>query len=227
MELKEALIEIEMYDFYLEIAEMASEEELENLFKIRRFKKGEIINFHEEASGRNGHVWNIISGRAKQIFYPSSNAEFVYEMNKGQWIGIPGTVKGTYPLSDLEIVEDIEVLVFPLGKIMRERPDMMAGIWEKIARVMVEYFFMVTESFIDRTSLSKEAYFLKMLAENDYRFDGVSTRILSENTGINLRTLQRLISDLEKKKIIIRDRSTNTIWVDEYEKFDDYLDSLD
>ncbi len=227
MKLKDALTEAGIYDSFLEISKGASLEELEELFEIRDFKSGDVISFTEEAGGKNGYVWNLLRGEAKQIFYPSGGREYIFKLSAGEWIGVPGAVSNLYILTDIEFIEDTQVLIFPLGKMIRERPDIMAEIWERIARMMVNKFVWAAEQFIDKSSMSNEAYFLKTLANNNYSFEDTTTKVLSESLGINLRTLQRIISNLEKRELIKRDKSKNRIWVEDFESFDIYLDSLD
>jgi len=227
MKLKNSLVEAGIYNSFLEIFKAVSEKELEELFEIKRFKKGEVTSFSEEAGGKDGYVWNILTGKAKQIFYPSGSSEYIFKLTEGEWIGVPGAVSGLYTLTDIEFLEDTEVLIFPLGKMIRERPDIMAGLWEKIARMMVNKFVWAGEQFIDKSSMSNEAYFLKTLANNNYSFEDTTTKALSESLGINLRTLQRIISSLEERNLIKKDKSKNKIWVEDYDAFDNYLDSLD
>lgn len=227
MKLKNALIEANIYDSFLEFSKVTSDEELENLFEIRDFKKGEVVSFTEEAGGKNGYVWNILKGEAKQIFYPYGSREYIFKLTVGEWIGVPGAVSNFYTLVDIEFLEDTQILVFPLGKMIRERPDIMAGIWERIARMMVNKFVWAAEQFINKSSMSNEAYFLKTIANNNYSFEDTTTKSLSESLGINLRTLQRIISSLEERKLIKRDKSKNKIWVEDFDAFDTYLDSLD
>ncbi len=227
MKLNDALTEAGIYNSFLEISKAASHEELEELFEIRDFKKGEVVSFSEEAGGKNGYVWNVLKGEGKQIFYPSGSKEYVFKLTEGEWIGVPGAVSNLYILTDIEFLEDTQVLIFPLGKMIRERPDIMVEIWERIARMMVNKFVWAAEQFIDKSSMSNEAYFLKTLANNNYSFNETTTKSLSESLGINLRTLQRIINSLEKRKLIKRDKSKGRIWVDDFESFDTYLDSLD
>lgn len=227
MKLKEALTEAGIYDSFLEISKATSHKELEELFEIKDFKKGEVISFSEEAGGKNGYVWNILKGEGKQIFYPSGGKEYIFKLTVGEWIGVPGAVSNLYILTDIEFLEDTQVLIFPLGKMIRERSDIMGEIWERIARMMVNKFVWAAEQFMDKSSMSNEAYFLKALANNNYSFEDTTTKSLSESLGINLRTLQRIISSLEKRKLIKRDKSKGRVWVEDFEVFDTYLDSLD
>lgn len=226
MELKKAMIETGIYEYFLHISKKMPTKDARNLFKIKTYKKGDIINFTGD-SKENGFVWSIVSGNAKQIFYPDDIREYIVISQKGQWLGAPAIISGTHTVMDVKFLEDTEILVFPLGKIMRERSDIMNGLWEKVARDVCNFFLQITFLNMARTTMSNEKIFIKYLTDHNFSTKGVTTKIISEILDINLRTLQRIISKLEKRKLINRKRKLNHIWVNDIESFKMYNRSLE
>lgn len=226
MKLKKAMVETGIYEYFLEISKQMPLKEAIDLFKIESYKKGDIINFTGN-SKKNGFVWSIVSGNAKQIFYPDNSREYVVISEKGQWLGAPSIISGIHPIMDVEFLADTEILVFPLGRIIKERDDIMAELWEKIARDVCDFFLQITFLNMARSSMSNEAIFIKYLIDHNFSIQGIPTKILSEILDINLRTLQRIISNLEKRKFISRKRKLNHIWVDDIDIFNEYYHSLE
>ena len=211
MKLKKAMIDTGIYEYFLEVSKKIPAEDVRQLFKIDGYRKGEIINFtenHEE----NGFVWCIINGSAKQIFYPDDSTEYVVISEKKHWIGAPAIILDVHTVMDVEFLEDTEILVFPLGKIMKERDEIMKELWEKIARDACDFFLRVTFLSMNRSTMTNEKIFIKYMVDHNFSIRGVSTKTISEILNINLRTLQRIISKLEKRNLIERERKLNDIW---------------
>jgi len=226
LKLKKAMIETGVYEYFLEISKKIPAKDVRELFKIESYRKGDIINFIEDPE-ENGLVWSIISGNAKQIFYPNDCTEYVVISEKGQWLGAPAIILGVHTVMDVEFLEDTEILVFPLGKIMKERDDIMKELWEKIARDACDFFLRITFLSMARSAMTNEKNFTKYLIDHNFSIKGISTKIISEILGINLRTLQRIISKLEKRRLINRERKLNHIWINDIDVFKKYHQSLE
>lgn len=225
MKLEKAMKDTGIYEYFLEVSKKIPAEDVRELFKIDRYRKGDIINFtenHEE----NGLVWCIINGSAKQIFYSGDSTEYVVISEKKHWLGAPAIILGVHTVMDIEFLEDTEILVFPLGKIMKERDDIMKELWEKIARDACDFFLRVTFLNMAKSTMTNEKIFIKYIIDHNFSIRGVSIKTISEILNINLRTLQRIISKLEKRKLIERERKLNNIWTIDRDIFKEYNQSL-
>lgn len=206
----------------LEIAQYFPEEIIKEV-KVERFKKGDIIvmeAFH------TGNAWRIVEGSVKVTIYPDLGQEFNGEFKTGEWIGVASILTENVVTADMEAREEVVLLTIPLRKMIDKYPDIMANLWERIAKGASNEFIRFLGGTLAKAVMTNEGYFLRYLDENGRELIFENTKELSELVNTNLRTLQRIIKKLKEEGII--EKSRKAIRVIDHDKFEDlYSQQMD
>lgn len=190
-------------------------EDLIGKIKVEEYEKGDIMEMEAFQSGK---VWKILEGQAKMTIYMEHGGEYYGDFSTGEWMGVAACLIDLVGTVDIEAKKKTKVLIIPLKEMIRNHPEVMQHLWEKIATGSALEFVRVLGGTLAKAVLSNEGYFLKYLSQNNMRIKFTNTRELSELLNTNLRTLQRIIRKLKEEGVI--EKSRNEIWVVDEEKFE-------
>lgn len=196
------------------IADILSEDLIKKV-KVEEYEKGDIMEMEAFQSGK---VWKILEGQAKMTIYMEHGGEYYGDFTTGEWMGVAACLIDLVGTVDIEAKKKTKVIVIPLKEMIRNHPEVMQHLWEKIAKGSALEFVRVLGGTLAKAVLSNEGYFLKYLSQNNMRIRFTNTRELSELLNTNLRTLQRIIRKLREDGVI--EKSRNEIWVVDEEKFE-------
>ncbi len=199
------------------IADILSEDLVKKI-KVEEYEKGDIMEMEAFQSGK---VWKILDGQAKMTIYMEHGGEYYGDFTTGEWMGVAACLIDLVGTVDIEAKKKTKVLTIPLKEMIRNHPEVMQHLWEKIAKGSALEFVRVLGGTLAKAVLSNEGYFLKYLSQNNMRVRFTNTRELSELLNTNLRTLQRIIRKLREEGVI--EKSRNEIWVVDVEKFEEAL----
>ncbi len=199
------------------IADILSEDLVKKI-KVEEYEKGDIMEMEAFQSGK---VWKILDGQAKMTIYMEHGGEYYGDFTTGEWMGVAACLIDLVGTVDIEAKKKTKVLTIPLKEMIRNHPEVMQHLWEKIAKGSALEFVRVLGVTLAKAVLSNEGYFLKYLSQNNMRVRFTNTRELSELLNTNLRTLQRIIRKLREEGVI--EKSRNEIWVVDVEKFEEAL----
>ncbi len=199
------------------IADILSEDLVKKI-KVEEYEKGDIMEMEAFQSGK---VWKILDGQAKMTIYMEHGGEYYGDFTTGEWMGVAACLIDLVGTVDIEAKKKTKVLTIPLKEMIRNHPEVMQHLWEKIAKGSALEFVRVLGGTLAKAVLSNEGYFLKYLSQNNMRVRFTNTRELSELLNTNLRTLQRIIRKLREEGVI--EKSRNEIWVVDEEKFEEAL----
>lgn len=190
-------------------------DDLVRKIKVEEYEKGDIMELEAFQSGK---VWKILEGQAKMTIYMEHGGEYYGDFTTGEWMGVAACLIDLVGTVDIEAKKKTKVLVIPLKEMIRNHPEVMQHLWEKIATGSALEFVRVLGGTLAKAVLSNEGYFLKYLSQNNMRIKFTNTRELSELLNTNLRTLQRIIRKLREDGVI--EKSRNEIWVVDEDKFE-------
>lgn len=186
--------------------------------KLEEYQEGDIMEMEAFQSGK---VWKILDGQAKMTIYMEHGGEYYGDFSSGEWMGVAACLIDLVGTVDIEAKRKTRVLTIPLKEIIKNHPEVMQHLWEKIAKGSAVEFVRVLGGTLAKAVLTNEGYFLKYLSQNNMRVKFNNTRELSELLNTNLRTLQRIIRKLKEDGVI--EKNKNEIWVVDEEKFEDAL----
>lgn len=193
-------------------------EDLIKKIKIEEYEKGDIMEMEAFQSGK---VWKLIEGQAKMTIYMEHGGEYYGDFTSGEWMGVAACLIDLVGTVDIEAKKKTKVIVIPLKEMIRNHPEVMTHLWEKIAKGSALEFVRVLGGTLAKAVLTNEGYFLKYLSQNNMRVKFTNTRELSELLNTNLRTLQRIIRKLKEEGVIEKGR--NEIWVVDEDKFEEAI----
>jgi len=199
------------------LSEILSEDLIKKI-KIEEYEKGDIMEMEAFQSGK---VWKILEGQAKMTIYMEHGGEYYGDFSSGEWMGVAACLIDLVGTVDIEAKKKTKVVIIPLKEMIRNHPEVMQYLWEKIAKGSAVEFVRVLGGTLAKAVLTNEGYFLKYLSQNDMRIKFTNTRELSELLNTNLRTLQRIIRKLKEDGVI--EKSRNEIWVVDENKFEEAI----
>ncbi len=220
--LKEKLIKLELFKYFQNIKDSSTKKELLESCSIETYYKKDILYFKPNEE----KVLIFLSGKYHIRQFISDEADYIYPGSGELWIGLSEIVDETDYELEIMFTEKAEVLTIPLKKLLYIEPKENFELWIKISQMVTKRMYEYQKKSAERLVLPTKDYFLKCLAENDYSFEGISTQDISYSIHVNVRTLQRIINNLEKEKFIERNIQKKIIRATSLEKVDNYLNSI-
>ncbi|MCS5422979.1 MULTISPECIES: Crp/Fnr family transcriptional regulator [Psychrilyobacter] len=179
----------------------------ENMIDITKIKRGSSV-YYERLKEFN--TCYIIEGHIQHIVYTPDGGEFYRDLYEDEITGVnfcfsKKISQERFRLFDVDIVakEDSKIAYLPLDKIMDLEFKGKSAVLKKLIMMGVEDHFKEFKYLLLKNVYSDEQFFIKHL-EKCQTIDIGSTRIISEHLNINLRTLQRLLKNLQDQGIIER-----------------------
>lgn len=179
----------------------------ENFMDIIKIKKGDIIYYSQD---KKMSAIYVLEGKVQYIVYSPEGGEFYIDYFSGDLAGIGASL--SYQLknkmkrsfeADLIGKEDSIIITLPLEKIFDMEFKGKEEILKKLIFLFAEEHFQVSEYFFHKSLYSEENFFIKIVEK--HRVINKGTKELSEMLNINLRTLQRIIKNLQKAGVIIKE----------------------
>ena len=196
--------------------------DFENIMEILELKKGESIY-----CDRNDKLFAqyLLEGRVQYIIYTPEGGEFYINIFPGEVRGInrcffrtlEDEVKGNFE-ADLLAKEDSVIAKLPMGRIFDMEFPNKEKLLQKVIEMIVKENFKHSRYLFFKNVYSDEEFLIKVLEMYDQV--KVTTKELAELLNINLRTLQRLVKNLDDAGIISRENKSISI-VDQ-EKLEEY-----
>lgn len=222
MDLIETLKENGIYEYIMNIEEEKTRNKILSECKIEEFKKRDFLHFFPE---KETLAMAFLSGSVNMIVYVDDVADYTVTWNSDMWFGIAQALSEGIRECEIVFQEDTRVLFFPLKDILFGNPKGNIDLWIKVSKMAARKALEIQRKIVEKGALSTEAYFLKKLVDNGYKFD-LSVQDIANNLSINLRTLQRAIQLLTKQGYIKRDSKNKSIVATSNRKVDDYLEEF-
>ncbi len=196
--------------------------EFENIMEILELKKGESIYCD---SADKLYAQYLLEGRVQYIVYTPEGGEFYINIFPGEIRGvnrcffrsIEEESKGNFE-ADLLAKEDSVIAKLPLGRIFDMKFPDKEKLLQKVIEMIVRENFKHSRYLFFKNIYSDEEFLIKVLEMYDQV--KVTTKELAELLNINLRTLQRLVKNLDDAGII--SRKNKVISIIDQEKLDEY-----
>lgn len=205
----------------LELEELIGTE-FEDIMEIVKLRKGENI-YCDRADKLFAQY--LLEGRVQYIIYTPEGGEFYINIFPGEIRGInrcffrsiEEEAKANFE-ADLLAKEDSVIAKLPLGRIFDMEFPQKEKLLQKIIEMIVRENFKHSRYLFFKNIYSDEEFLIKVLEMYDEV--KVTTKELAELLNINLRTLQRLIKNLDDAGIISRENKMISI-IDQ-EKLEEY-----
>lgn len=196
--------------------------DFETFMNVIKIKKKDTIYYSKD---KEMSAIYVLEGKVQYIVYSPEGREFYIDYFPGDLAGIGATlshqIKNKMKRSfeaDLVGKEDSIIVTLPFGKIFNMKFEGKEEFLKKLIFLFAEEHFQVSEYFFHKSLYSEESFFIKIIEK--HKTIDKSTRELSEMLNINLRTLQRIIKNLQKFKVIIKEN--NKISLGEKKNIDKY-----
>ncbi len=222
MNLKEVLLERNLYTYFENIKNPIVRNSLLNKCKLKKYKKGEI--FHFNAEGDKALIF--LDGKYNLRFFVSLDSDYVYTGSGEFWLGIPAILDEEEYEFEVSLIEDTNVLIIPLKELLYLDPSKNANLWIKVMEISAKRVLSHQSRAIDKVALSTKECFLKELVENNYAFLDTNVVEIANAMRVNSRTLQRTVVALEKMKLIERDINKKYIKAISRDSVDAYLKNI-
>lgn len=196
--------------------------EFEDIMEILELEKGESIYCDRDDKL---FAQYLLEGRAQYIIYTPEGGEFYINIFQGEVRGInrcffrtlEDEVKGNFE-ADLLAKEDSVIAKLPMGKIFDMEFPNKEKLLQKVIEMIVKENFKHSRYLFFKNVYSDEEFLIKVLETYDQV--KVTTKELAELLNINLRTLQRLVKNLDDAGIISRE--SKSISILDKEKLEEY-----
>ncbi len=222
MNLREVLIKKDLFKYFNNIENEAIKNNLLNKSSLNTYKKGDIIYFNPE----DENVLIFLEGKYHIRSFISDEADYIYPGSGEFWLGIYAVLGNESSELEISFAEDTTVLSLPLKELLYSDPSKNVELWMLISKMSTKRMMHMHRKSAERLVLPTEVYFLKSLVENNYIYEGVSVQDISYKIHVNTRTLQRVVQNLEKEGLLIRDKAKKIIKVSDRNKVDTYLESV-
>jgi len=180
----------------------------EDMVTVNQMKRGDTVCYERL---EEFNACYIIEGHIQHIIYTPEGGEFYRDLYEGEITGVNFSFskkmsQERFRLFDVDVVakEDSRLAYLPLDKIMDLKFKGKGEVLEKLIMMGVEDHFKHSKYLLLKNVYSDEEFFIRYL-ERCRTIDVGSTRVISEHLNINLRTLQRVIKNLQDQDIIERD----------------------
>lgn len=223
MEIKDLLIDQEIYPYIMNIKDDKLRKEVLSECKLLEYKTDDFIHISTE---NNPNALIFLSGKINLRAFINESTDYIIPWNNKYWYGALSIIAGDWNECELFFLEDTKVLSFPLKKILHYEPKENYELWMKISKMSALALRDVQVKAIQRAALSNEAYFLTLFIENGYHFENLSIPEMAGRMKVNTRTLQRLIQNLEKEDLIVRNKMKKYIYAKDKDKIDSYYQSI-
>lgn len=185
----------------------------EGIMEIVELKKGESV--YCDNAGKLFAQY-LVEGRMQYIIYTPEGGEFYINVFPGEIRGVnrcffrivEDEFIGNFE-ADLLAKEDSVIAKLPLGKIFEMEFPQKEKLLQKIIEIIVRENFKHSRYLFFKNIYSDEEFLIKILEKYDHV--KVTTKELAELLNINLRTLQRLVKNLDDAGIISRENKTISI----------------
>ncbi len=219
MNLQETLIEKDLLKYFRNISNSQVRDNLLNKCSISKYNKGEILYFDP----KEDMAVIFLDGTYHIRQFISEESDYIYPGNGEFWLGLSEIIdEDNYEL-EVSFAEETTVLSIPLKELLYIEPAKNVDLWIKISKIATKRMVYFQKKSAERLVLPTEVYFLKSLMENNYIFEGVSVQDISYRIHVNTRTLQRIVHNLERDELIVRDKNKKIIKASSIKKVDAYL----
>lgn len=194
----------------------------EIFMNVIKMKKGDTIYYSQD---KEMTAIYVLEGKVQYVVYSPEGGEFYIDYFPGDLAGIGATL--THGIenkmnrsfeADLVGREDSIIVTLPFEKMFDMKFEGKEEILKKLIFLFAEEHFQVSEYFFHKSLYSEESFFIKILEK--HKVINKTTRELSEMLNINLRTLQRIIKNLQKAEVIVKEHKK--ISIGEKNKVDKY-----
>lgn len=227
MNIENVLQQIKALKYFNNIIDPNTRERLLRKCEVKDYIKNELI-YYDSAGDR---IIIFLSGKYEIRYFMSGEKTFVFSQSGEFWYGIAPVVENDIYLSKLEVEilfkEKTKILYFPLKELLNPNLAQNLELWIKVSKMLARRLNYAYSKSMKKVTLSNEGHFLKELINNQYIFKTSSLKELAYQLHINPRTLRRIVFNLEKKELIIRDKKKSYIKVRNIEKLDEYFKSLE
>lgn len=196
----------------------------ETFMKVINMKKGDAIYYSQDEEITAIYV---LKGKVQYVVYGPEGGEFYIDYISGDLAGIGAAlshqIKDKMNRSfeaDLVAREDSVIVTLPFEKIFDMKFQGKEETLKKFIFLFAEEHFKVSEYFFHKSLYSEERFFIKIMEK--HKVINKTTRELSEMLNINLRTFQRIIKNLQREEVIIKEHKKISIGkkdkVDKYKR---------
>ena len=198
---------------------------IEDLLKTSFKNKIKIINWGlkdnlHSFGFKQGYAWYIIKGNLITTSYLPGDKELLWELNEGEWLGLPDATLNILPEYDVKILRGSLILEIPLWEILNSE-ETSKSFYKKIINEFALTIRPILKNVGTKVKCTNEIYFLKYLERKNYEIEFRSIKELSETLNINLRTFHRILKILVAENIIFKE--VNRIGVIEIKKLENYI----
>lgn len=219
MNLEEILIEKDLLKYFQNIEDETTRSSLLNKCSFNCYDKGDFLYFDP----MDEKVLIFLDGKYHLRQFISEENDYIYPGSDEFWLGLSEIIdEDNYEL-EVSFLERTSVLSIPLKELLYIDPSKNVELWMKISKMTTKRMLHLQKKSAERLVLPTEAYFLKSLVENNYKYEGLSLQDISYKIHLNTRTLQRVVHNLESKGLLIRDKNKKIIETTTIEKVDNYL----
>ncbi|MGB6128646.1 MAG: hypothetical protein WBG30_07845 [Psychrilyobacter sp.] len=198
------------------------EELLETSFKNKiKIMKWDLKDNLHSFGFKQGYAWYIIKGNLITTSYLPGDKEILWELNEGEWLGLPDAILNILPEHDVRILRGSLVLEIPLWEILNSK-ETPKSFYKKIITDFALTIRPVLKNVGLKIKCHDEIYFLKYLERKNYEIQFQSLKELSETLNINLRTFHRILKILVAENIIFKE--VDRIKVIDIKKLENYIE---
>lgn len=185
-------------------------------FSLKQLNKKELDPLHGKILEK---CFYVVEGSVRMIFYSPDGRELTWTFERDSWFGMEDLIAGEEAyLFDIEGTEDSLLLEVPLKRLLSHYKS--REFYSRLLKIMADFSYSVGNKLALMMNYTHEERFLKFLQDNGYRIEGKKICEISDLIKINLRTLQRIIKDLEASGIIVREQ--DSIKVTDLERYSKY-----
>lgn len=185
----------------------------ETFMNVINMKKGDTIYYSQD---KEISAIYVLEGKVQYVVYSPEGGEFYIDYFPGDLAGIGATlsyqIKNKMKRSfeaDLVGKEDSIIVTLPFEKMFDMKFEGKEETLKKLIFLFAEEHFQVSEYFFHKSLYSEESFFIKIMEK--HKIINKTTRELSEMLNINLRTLQRIIKNLQKAGVIVKENKRISI----------------
>lgn len=185
----------------------------ETFMDVINMKKGDTIYYNQE---KEISAIYVVKGKVQYVVYSPEGEEFYIDYFSGDLAGIGAAlshqIKNKMNRSfeaDLVAKEDSIIVTLPFEKIFDMKFQGKEETLKKFIFLFAEEHFQVSEYIFHKSLYSEESFFIKIMEEQ--KVINKTTRELSEMLNINLRTFQRIIKNLQKAEVIVKENKKISI----------------
>lgn len=196
----------------------------ETFMNVIKMKKEDTIYYSQD---KEMTAIYVLKGKVQYVVYSPEGGEFYIDYFPGNLAGIGATlshqIKNKMKRSfeaDLVAKENSIIVTLPFEKMFDMKFEGKEETLKKFIFLFAEEHFQVSEYFFHKSLYSEESFFIKTMEK--HKVINKTTRELSEMLNINLRTLQRIIKNLQKVGVIVKENKRISIGeknnVDKYKR---------